>query len=77
MAKFQTLNFQAKWVIDETNILTERTFVTPVETIEGMPDVKWFLKWDFDNHYDLSLNIESENEIEYTINLYNFTRPGK
>uniref|UniRef100_A0A914P0L4 BTB domain-containing protein n=1 Tax=Panagrolaimus davidi TaxID=227884 RepID=A0A914P0L4_9BILA len=40
-----------------------------------MPDVKWFLKWNYDDKYHLSLNVESQNEIEYTINLYTFTRP--
>uniref|UniRef100_A0AC34G5B0 BTB domain-containing protein n=1 Tax=Panagrolaimus sp. ES5 TaxID=591445 RepID=A0AC34G5B0_9BILA len=61
--------FVTRWEIDKSMFVKRQTFCSKIETMEGMPDVKWYLKCTYSqNGYSFSFCIESQNEISYTIN---------
>uniref|UniRef100_A0A914QQV1 BTB domain-containing protein n=1 Tax=Panagrolaimus davidi TaxID=227884 RepID=A0A914QQV1_9BILA len=68
--------FHVKWVLNEKTLLSRNSCKTEVKTVEGMPDVKWYLQSVHNvKGFYLYFNIESENEIEYTTYLHFFLNP--
>uniref|UniRef100_A0AC34G6Q5 BTB domain-containing protein n=1 Tax=Panagrolaimus sp. ES5 TaxID=591445 RepID=A0AC34G6Q5_9BILA len=70
--------FKARWELELATIDANANLVSEEKTVEGMPDVKWHLQWNYSNTdrtYRLYLNFESENEVIYETHLHYFTQP--
>uniref|UniRef100_A0AC35F686 BTB domain-containing protein n=1 Tax=Panagrolaimus sp. PS1159 TaxID=55785 RepID=A0AC35F686_9BILA len=60
--------FHTKWELSTEMLHRKNVSETAVQIVEGMPNVKWFLSWTSDGPFRyLHCNVESENEIDYTL----------